>query len=125
MPSTRYFLTLCVRGREPVLTEPSCAERLVTAWRELQESGDLTLLAATVMPDHVHTLFILGDRLPLGRVIAKYKTLARDHGRATWRWQQDGYEHRLRENEDSSEYGFYIFMNPYRAQLIEPLECWP
>lgn len=125
MPSTRYFLTLCTQGREPVLTEPAHAERLVATWRTLQEAGDLTLLAATVMPDHVHALFILEDRLPLERVMAKYKTLARDRGCVRWRWQQNGYEHRLRENEDSSDYGFYIFMNPYRAGLIATSRPWP
>ena len=125
LPSTRYFLTLCTHGREPVLTDPICAERLLAAWGALQGAGDLVLLAATVMPDHVHALFVLGDRLPLGRVMAKYKALARDLGRVNWRWQQNGFEHRLRENEDSADYGFYIFMNPYRARLIKPSEFWP
>ena len=124
IPGTRYFLTLCTQGRESVLTAPEHAERLLAAWRVLHEAGDLTLLAATVMPDHLHALFVLGDRLPLDRVMAKYKTLARDHGRVNWRWQQNGYEHRLRENEDATDYGFYIFMNPYRAGLISLSHRW-
>ena len=47
----------------------------MAAWRTLQDAGDLILLAATVMPDHVHALFILEDRLPFERVMAKYKHL--------------------------------------------------
>ena len=124
MPSTRYFLTLCTRNREPVLTSPVQAERLTATWRGMEDSGDLKLLAATLMPDHVHALFVLGDRLPFSQVMAKYKTLATDHGRTSWRWQQNGFEHRLRETEDSADYGFYLFMNPYRAKLIQLSEQW-
>jgi len=124
MPSTRYFLTLCTQNRESVLTDPLNAERGIATWLELEASGDLKLLAATLMPDHLHALFVLGDRLPLSQVMSKYKTLSTDHGRASWRWQQNGFEHRLRENEDPSDYAFYIFMNPYRAKLIKPSERW-
>jgi len=125
IPSTRYFLTLCTRNRESVLTDPLNAERIIATWLELEASGDLKLLAVTLMPDHLHALFVLDDRLPLSRVMSKYKTLSKDQSRTSWRWQQNGFEHRLRENEDPSDYAFHIFMTPYRAKLIKPSERWP
>ena len=39
-------------------------------------------------------------------------------------WQRDFYEHRLRVGEDIEAYAFYIFLNPYRAELIS-MGAWP
>jgi REP element-mobilizing transposase RayT len=44
--------------------------RVRAALNEWSETGDWRLLAGVVMPDHVHVLFSLGDRLPLDRVLA-------------------------------------------------------
>ena len=83
------------------------------------------LLAATIMPDHVHLLFELGARLSIGRVCAKFKALGRHLGRDPWHWQQDQFEHRLRPSDDLERFGFYVFMNPYRAGLLPLDRVWP
>ena len=82
-------------------------------------------LAFTVMPDHVHWLFQLGDRLTLGRTIARFK-FQTSSGLLAHRliWQRDFFEHRLRGSESVEEYALYIFLNPYRAQLINA-GSWP
>ena len=125
IPGAGYLLTICTQHREPVLTDPHQAPRIESALFELRSAGDIDLHAATIMPDHVHLLFVLGSRLPLGRVMAKFKTLARENGSGGWRWQQDGFEHRQRPEETEEDYGFYIFMNPYRARLLSTAERWP
>lgn len=95
-------------------------------WSEFDSRGDTETLAATVMPDHIHWLFTLGERLTLGRVLAKFKVRSsRLWNDQNGEWQRDYFEHRLRENESSEAYGFYIFMNPYRAKLVNPDEAWP
>jgi len=91
---------------------------------ELQAAGDAEILAATVMPDHVHLLLTLGQRLSIGQTIGKFKALAREQGRAAWKWQDDGFEHRVRDIESIEDYAFYIFMNPYRANLVGPNSRW-
>ncbi len=91
----------------------------------LHESDDVALHAATVMPDHVHLLFTLGERLQLSQVIAKFKTLTRRQGFVDWRWQDNGYEHHLRPSESLEGFGFYIFMNPYAAKLCALAAEWP
>lgn len=85
----------------------------------------MTLVAATAMPDHVHMLFVLGERLQVGQVIGKIKTLARKQTNADWRWQDESFEHQLRLNDSLEDYGFYIFMNPYHAGLCRLSERWP
>ncbi len=91
-------------------------------------SGDLVWLAGTVMPDHLHLIFELGDRLPLDRVIAKLKgniTRTLHRSSAPGGWQENVFEHRLRINEQAESYAFYIFMNPYRAGLCPLTDAWP
>ena len=121
----RYFLTICTRNRDPVLTAPVNAKRISGVFTILQSAGDIDLHAATIMPDHLHLLFTLGTGLTLGQSMAKLKNLARDFGRVPWRWLEDGFEHRLRPHELTEDYGFYIFMNPYRARLLPTNESWP
>ena len=61
-----YFVTFCTQARSPVLVHGETARRLVAALGRLQTDQDATILAATIMPDHVHLLFTLGGRLRLG-----------------------------------------------------------
>ncbi|MCC5022390.1 MAG: transposase [Candidatus Synoicihabitans palmerolidicus] len=118
-----YFLTLCTQGRVPEFTEPAAANSIKTALESL--NGDACLLhAATIMPDHVQLLFTLGSQLTISQVIGKLKILGRVRGQATWRWQANGFEHRLRTTETNEDYGFYIFMNPYRAKLLPVTQAW-
>jgi REP element-mobilizing transposase RayT len=124
MPHARYFLTLCVQDRRAVLTA-SAVTPLVTSALHAIHDGDGELLAATIMPDHLHVLFALGTRLTLSQVMGKLKTLARSQGRAPWHWQENGFEHRLRADEAAEDYAFYVFMNPYRAHLLPVTQSWP
>jgi REP element-mobilizing transposase RayT len=96
----------------------------VAACRELTESRDARILAATFMPDHVHLLFELGSRLSLDRVIAKWKTRVR-RTIGAGAWQANYFEHRLRSDEEHERYAWYIFMNPYRAGLVSVDKPWP
>lgn len=88
--------------------------------------GDTTTIAFTVMPDHVHWLFQLGARLSLGRVIGRFKAETRASlAGAGLRWQRDYFERRLRPDESSEDFGRYIFLNPYRADLLRLESTWP
>jgi putative transposase len=125
VPGAQYFVTACVKDRAPALSIPLSGELVLEAFRAVHEAKDAEVLAATVMPDHFHLLCSLGTRLTIGQLIAKVKSLARQLGRASWQWQADAFEHRLGSNEYLEDYGFYIFLNPYRAGLC-PFEAkWP
>jgi REP element-mobilizing transposase RayT len=119
-----YFLTICTRGRAPILLREENMPCLRDALGAMS-GDDAELFAATIMPDHAHVLFKLGRRLALDRVVAKFKTVARDGGRKSWHWQENSFEHRLRPDEPTEHYAFYIFMNPYRAALVPITEAWP
>ena len=84
------------------------------------------MLAATIMPDHVHWLCALTGRLPVPRCVAKFKAATRSAFTvAGVSWQENFFEHRLRPGELAEVYARYVFMNPYRAGLLGRVDEWP
>ena len=64
---------------------------------EAEKDGDATCMASTIMPDHLHFLAILSDRLSISRVVGKFKALTQPAMRAEGLcWQANFFEHRLR-----------------------------
>jgi REP element-mobilizing transposase RayT len=92
----------------------------------LAASGDASLVISVIMPDHVHLIFTLGERLTLSQVVAKWKVLTgAGLGPAGLKWQVNFFEHRLRREEEVESYAFYVFMNPYVAGLCQDGRAWP
>lgn len=125
-PASTYFVTWCTRFRAIGLTKQKVACAIRTAAATLDATGDVTTLAFTVMPDHVHWLFELGPRLSLGRLIARLKVETGPALKETGlTWQRDFFEHRLRGEEKIEALGLYVFLNPYRAALLDEAATWP
>jgi len=57
--ATIYFLTFCVEGRQPVLTNERCWQACLDTLRRLDRWH---ILAVLTMPDHVHLLASPRDR---------------------------------------------------------------
>jgi REP element-mobilizing transposase RayT len=126
IPGARYFTTICTEDRTVGLCEPDVASVLIAELQKLDGNGDLRLLAATVMPEHVHFLFILGNRLSLSQVHAKYKVKTRRAlSRAGLMWQDNFFDHRLRYQVFFERFVRYIFLNPYVKGLVPLHEVWP
>jgi putative transposase len=126
IPGATYFLTLCETKRRPALFDPAVVQEIQRSLDRLHNSDDFILTAATVMPDHVHVLGTLGPRLALNRVVAKFKSAT--HTVLSSRgldWQENFYEHRLRHDDDLEPFARYIFLNPYRANLLRVTASWP
>ena len=69
---------------------------------------------------------VLSGRLSVQQVVGKIKSLAAPIMRGEkMEWQDNFFEHRLRPEDKTNEYARYIFLNPYRAGLLERKEKWP
>lgn len=124
-PGVSFFVTICVTQREPKLI-PDIAQ-LVLAEAHLMTSEEVwTLRCITVMPDHLHLLFALGVRLTLAQSIARLKVRAKPllRGKSAT-WQDNFYDHRLRPGDSIEATIRYIWMNPYRENLIPAEGSWP
>jgi putative transposase len=125
IPNANYFITFNVEGRQPVLIPEAANEILATA-RRLEREGVWRSRCLTVMPDHAHLFFTLGDRLTLSQSIARLKCdVQAAAGLQTIEWQSNFYDHRLRRGDSAEATIRYIWMNPYRAGLIAVDELWP
>jgi len=78
------------------------------------------------MPDHVHLLVQLVDRLTLGQAVARLKSKSGTSLiTAGIRWQDGHCEHQMRPREDRLPVFLYIYLNPYRANLLPAGKIWP
>jgi len=120
-----YFVTFVTAQRAPWLGSPKAAEAVLGAIRNWHQEGDGAVLAVTVMPDHLHVLFTLGDRLDVGRCVSRWKTAGRRASGYAGEWQRDFWERRVRDDESPEDYARYILLNPYRAGLAGRGQAWP
>ena len=122
-----YFITLCTLNRVSGLAEPVLFDGLLNLLLALEKNGVLHVRCLTLMPDHLHMVIRLGEPKTLSEALRLFKgrasVLLRAHGLA---WQRGGYyDHRLRPDEPVGPVFRYIFLNPYRKQLLNPGDCWP
>ena len=95
VPGSRYFVTICVKDREPTLLDSDTCTRLLEQLETQQYEKDIELNCATIMADHLHLVFRLGCRLTVGQVIGKFKSKTKQ----LVSWQRDFYEHQIRPDE--------------------------
>jgi putative transposase len=104
----RYFITFCVNGRRRVPTD-AVALRIKSEALMIESDAAVGQSTLMIMPDHVHWLFSLGQRLTLGQVVARLKAKTRPvlatRGAA---WQPNYFEHRLRIEEDRIVCALYV-----------------
>src|SRR5207244_7971095 len=87
---------------------------------------DWHIIAAVVMPDHVHLL--AGPRhrdAAVGSLSAAIKRAIRKRLRADWQWQPGCFDRLLRREESAEEKWEYIRENPVRAGLVSHWSDWP
>ncbi len=125
LPHADYFATLCLHPRCDVPV-PDVATHLLDEALRLDADDSWSLRCLTVMPDHVHLLFTLGERLTLSQAMSRLKTkiqpLVRPHGTD---WQENFYDHLVRPEDSIESIIRYIYLNSYSAGLIQPGESWP
>lgn len=120
-----YFVTICTRDRLGDLSGADLLRVLTDEFRDLTRDRSWKPRAWVVMPDHLHFLFVLGERLSLsqlvGRLKARTKADLEEQGIA---WQRGYYDHRINPDEGVFPIFAYLYRNPARAGLPEPYLGW-
>jgi putative transposase len=117
-----YFMTFCVERRLPVLANESA----FLAFRNAIANVRWHVIAAVLMPDHVHLLAGPSDRdAAVGELSAAIKRAIRKRLDATWKWQPGCFDRLLRREESAEEKWEYIRENPVRAGLVSHWSDWP
>jgi putative transposase len=128
-PDLPCFVTITVKGKQPVFSHRDLAQNFVTLLRTLCEDNNVPLYAYCIMPDHPHFLLSASQTVGIIEFIREIKSLstrlAWQHGFKGSLWQRSFYDHFLRRDEDCRLVASYIVGNPVRKGIVEHWEDYP
>jgi type I restriction enzyme R subunit/putative DNA methylase len=133
-PDETYFIRFSLHdNRVPDLTDKRLAPHVLSSLR-YHDNQRYLLFDYTVMPDHIHCIL---KPLGIGQgmhnllgIICSVKCFSatqinRILGRSGRLWQEESYDHVLRNLQDYEEKSLYIYMNPVKAGLVQAPADWP
>jgi putative transposase len=125
-PLAGYFLTLCTAGRCSGLVTATVNAAI---WREVDAMiGDRTWVfrCGVIMPDHLHLVVTLGERLSLSQCVQRIKARTSAELKACGlSWERGYFDHRMHPEDAVLPVFLYIYLNPYRAGLLTSEGRWP
>jgi len=121
----RVETTLDAGAGECFLRNSEVAQVIVNALKEFDGSR-YRLFSWAVMPKHVHVLFQTIGEIPLAGILHSWKSFSpkaanRILGRSGQFWQQEYYDHLIRNADEFERALTYVKENPSKAGL----ENWP
>jgi putative transposase len=138
-----FFFSVVTYKRRLFLTEPLARQCLRTAWREMRARYPFELIALSLMPNHLHTIWTLPEddtdyfsrwRFLKARFSRLYRleggaeaprSVSRKKRRERGFWQRRYWEHKIRDDEDLRRHFDYIHYNPVKHGLVTWPEQWP
>ena len=119
-----FFITICTRPRHlNQLCLPERSDFILRSAKKYHHLHHWHCSLILLMPDHLHALVQVPERLKLSRVIASWKSyLAKNLG---IHWHRGFFDHRIRRSESLNEKWNYIVMNPVRSGFVKKPEEWP
>ena len=128
-PQGAYLLTCNCFRRMPRLAPPQAASIVLETLYWLDTHGRIALIAAVVMPDHVHFVATLGQGT-LAQAMHSLKSFsAQKINQGACRpgrlWQPGYHDHALRTDEDLPSIVAYCLRNPQRAGLVDDFRDYP
>jgi len=125
-PGGTFFFTLVTQQRAPLLVGKTNLERLRHALRVVQEDQPFDIVAAVVLPDHLHFVWSLpaGDG-DFSKRIGRLKVLfGRSLASQASVWQPRFWEHLIRSEHDLRRHVDYIHYNPVKHGLVSCPHSW-
>ena len=109
--------------QSPELVDAKLAPELLAAVQRYHEAGHWWCKLCLLMPDHLHAMLAFPDPGEMATVIRNWKRgVARFQG---VRWQENFFDHRLRNGAEEDECWTYIRFNPVVKKLCRDEDAWP
>jgi REP element-mobilizing transposase RayT len=105
------------------LTDLEVSAGLRAAARRYHESGQWGCLLFLLMPDHLHALLQFPLHPGMSEVIRNWKRGATRFQQVAW--QENFFDHRLRNRDEVMKKWHYIQLNPVVKGLCQSPEQWP
>ena len=124
-----YLLTTSTVNRERIFLNPEAAQVVLTSLDWMNRQDRVTLVAAVVMPDHVHFAASLKST-DLPQLMHSFKSYTSNRINAVLRrrgplWQNGYHDHAVRREEDLNEAVLYVLNNPVREGLVKDFRSYP
>jgi len=129
-PGQIYHVIAATKDRRPLFAEYDRGRFVVKALIRGQHASIATTIAYVVMPDHLHWLMQLRQRVDLSACVGNIKSysarlLNASLGTKGPVWQRGFFESALRRECDLIALSRYIVANPLRAGLVEHVGDYP
>ena len=125
LPGGTYFFTVTLADRSSTLLVDR-VDALRDATRKVRAAMPFEIVAAVVMPDHLHALWTLSagdaDYATRWRLLKTHFT--KSLGIAT-PWQRRYWEHTIRDERDLAHHIDYIHINPVKHGYTSRAADWP
>lgn len=119
-----YHITTVTNGRHDWFSDDHRARELCRCIHRSDQLCATQTYCFVVMPDHLHWLFMLGDRYSLSHTVNMIKSSsARRCGMPVW--QRGYHDHALRKEDSVKDVARYIVANPLKAGLVTRLTDYP
>jgi len=110
------------------LSDNRVAQLVVEAFRHF-DGTRYQLAAWTIMPNHVHVLFDVGQ-VPMAEVVRSWKQFTATQANKLLKrsgsfWQADYWDTYMRDEEHEERTLRYIRNNPVKAGLVKKWQDWP
>lgn len=123
-----YFFTVTLRDRGSDLLVREI-ESLRRAWRKAASRVPHTVIAAVVLPDHLHAVIRMEDQTAnfsrLRQDIKKGFTRRTSQPRAPSAWQSRCWERTVRDEAGLQTCVDYVHVNPLKHGLVSAVAEWP
>lgn len=112
-----YHITTVTQNRTAYFSSLDKGRKVVRQLMALQAEGRAETLCYVVMPDHLHWLMVLHEgKLAEAMKLLKGRSV---HAIGNTVWQENYFDHAVRQDEDLRKLARYIVANPLRANLVE------
>jgi REP element-mobilizing transposase RayT len=121
---SRFHIRLRAAKEQSVsLTDPRLAPDLIAAARRYHDSGRWWCEFLLLMPDHIHAIISFPRAISMSATVRDWKRGTARFQRV--QWQENFFDHRIRNEAEFAETWRYIRRNPVAKDLCREEEAWP
>ena len=125
-----FFITICTKNRDKILTDPQSAEILLEEWESAKGRHNWYVGRYVIMPDHVHFFWAPGNEAKdLSIFIKCWKEWTNKRIKKACNlqrnvWQPEFFDHLLRNEKSYTQKWEYVLNNPVHAGLVKDAKEW-
>jgi REP element-mobilizing transposase RayT len=124
-----YFITTSTKSRAPTLSVPAASQVVMDSLKWMEAQGAIELIAAVIMPDHLHFVVCLRDK-DLPSLMHSLKSFTSHKinellGRQGPLWESQYYDHAIRTEDELKKLVHYCLLNPVRKGLVDNFKEYP